>query len=58
MFFSALFRGSVTSWPHLSHFSLKSMPTLSTVNTALPQGCGFFISTRSPALTAKGITPP
>ena len=42
MAFSALLRGSISSWPHRSHRSLMSIPTRSTVQTLPPQGCCFF----------------
>lgn len=46
MAFSALLRGSISSWPHPWQRSLISIPTRRMVHTLLPQGCCFFSSTR------------
>ena len=48
MLFSALLRGSMTSWPQPSQRRRKSMPTRSTSHRRLPQGCSFFSSSTSP----------
>ena len=52
MFFSALLRGSMTSWPQPWQRSRKSIPTRSTSHSLLPQGWGFFISKMSPRRTS------
>jgi len=47
-FFSACFLGIMIICPHPQHLSLKSMPTLRTSHSGLPQGWGFFIFSLSP----------
>ena len=53
--FSALARGSITSRPQRVHLSLMSMPTRVTSHIFSPQGCGFFISTRSFSLRSIAL---
>ena len=52
IFFSALARGIIISWPQPRHLSLKSMPERKTSNSAAPHGCFFFIVRISPTRTS------
>ena len=52
IFFSALLRGSSTSWPQPRQRSRKSMPVLRTSQRFPPQGCGFFMTRISPRRTS------
>ena len=56
MFFSALLRGSMTSWPQPRHFSLKSIPIRSTCHCLLPHGCCFFMVRMSFTCISIGFT--
>ena len=52
IFFSALKRGTMISWPQPRHFNLKSAPVRNTRHCFSPQGWAFFIVRISPICTS------